>query len=126
MGCYIETFPDVPSLIEYDLWKEQGFTGDYENYLLRQREFSLKGQKFFICGKLGPHCADCFGVGDFLCDYPVGNDKTCDRAMCQKHAHEIAPEIHYCDAHYKEWVEFRDSGGVSEILKNIIAFKREK
>lgn len=124
MTCYIETFPDAPSTTEFDLWREQGFTGDYEAYLKIEREMNLRGQKFFMCGKLGPHCSDCMAVGDLLCDYPVGNGKTCDRVMCSTHAREIAPEIHYCDGHYAEWIKFRDSGGVAEHLKNVVAFKR--
>lgn len=56
-----------------------------------------------ICGDLGPHCADCGDTGDNLCDYPVGDGKTCDRSICEYHSHEVAPNMHYCDQHYAEW-----------------------
>lgn len=82
--------------------------------------------KIWMRGELGAHCADCAWVGDLLCDYPVGEGKTCDRAMCDDHAHEVGADIHYCAAHHAEWCRFRDSGGVSEHLKNVIAFKHEQ
>jgi hypothetical protein len=124
MPCYItKTAP--ASHAEYESWKALGmFSGSYEAYL-RIKSNSI-GSRIFICGDLGEHCADCSGFGDFLCDYPVGDSKTCDRLICADHAHEISTEIHYCDTHYKMWVEFRNSGGVDEALKNVIAFKSEK
>lgn len=56
----------------------------------------------FICGKLGPHCRSCAAVSTLLCDFPVGNDKTCDAPMCVWHGTEVAPDIHYCGGHYAE------------------------
>jgi len=77
----------------------------------------------FICGKLGPHCADCGDCGVNLCDFPVGRrGKTCNRAICEYHSHEVAPNMHYCDAHYAEWQAFRDSGGVTKELENVAPF----
>jgi hypothetical protein len=87
---------------------------------------SSDGGKMFICGKLGPHCADCAGFGDYLCDYPVGDGKTCDRPMCDDHATEIAPEVHYCAGHLKMWREFCEAGGVKRELENVVAFKEHK
>lgn len=80
----------------------------------------------FVCGDLGAHCGDCMAVGDLLCDYPVGEGKTCDRPMCGDHGHEIGPDLHYCAAHYKMWTDFKERGGVDAALKNVIAFKGEK
>lgn len=81
------------------------------------------GGTMFLCGDFGPHCADCGAVGDNLCDYPVGDGKTCDRNICDRHAHEIAPNMHYCDQHYAEWRTFRDSGGVAAELENVVPFR---
>lgn len=80
----------------------------------------------FICGNLGDHCGDvnCADVSGYLCDYPVGDGKTCDMPLCHKHAFEAAPEIHYCPAHALMWMEFRDSGGVRRELENVVPFKR--
>lgn len=82
------------------------------------------GTKLFMTGELGNHCADCADVGDYLCDYPVGNDKTCDRSMCENHSTIIAPSIHYCEAHYKEYDKFREAGGVKAELENVMPFKK--
>lgn len=83
------------------------------------------GGKGFMCGYLGPHCACCADAGDFaLCDFPVGEGKTCDRPLCEEHAHEVAPDLHYCDSHFAEWTKFRDAGGVQRELANVVPFKR--
>lgn len=76
-----------------------------------------------ICGDLGPHCADCGDGGDNLCDFPVGEGKTCDRSICEYHSHEIGPNLHYCDHHYSEWRGFRDAGGVAAELRNVLPFR---
>ena len=88
--------------------------------------FDKDRNPMFWKGDLGDHCTDCAGFGDYLCDFPVGNGKTCDRIVCEDHCKEIAPEIHYCNEHHKEWKEFKESGGVKRELENIIAFKHEK
>ncbi|WP_199031422.1 hypothetical protein [Ralstonia sp. ASV6] len=123
MPCYTETIKP-PSQEEYETWKRVGYIGSWEEYCAA-KEGSV-GQRMFLCGDFGPHCADCAAVGSFLCDYPVGDGKTCDRSMCGEHAHEIGPELHYCAPHYKMWQDFKDKGGVDEALRNVIAFKHEK
>ncbi len=80
----------------------------------------------FMCGDLGIHCADCGDVCEFLCDYPVGDDKTCDRPMCKNHAHEIASELHYCDSHFVEWQKFKADGGVRFELENVVPFRTKQ
>lgn len=123
MSCYVDKIR-APSRREFDLWKSIGYLGDYEAYAASKE--GHVGSTMFICGDLGGHCADCAGFDDFLCDYPVGDGKTCDRPMCVDHAHEIAPEIHYCDGHHKMWTEFKNRGGVDDVLRNVVAFKSEK
>jgi len=76
-----------------------------------------------ICGDLGEHCSDCGDLGTNLCDFPVGDGKTCDRSICDYHGKEIAPDMHYCEQHYKEWRAFRDSGGVKKELENVVPFR---
>lgn len=81
----------------------------------------------FLCGDIELEvCADCGFVADNLCDFPVGEEKTCDRNICSKHSNEVSPNVHYCDAHYREWRRFVDAGGVDRRLKNVIHFGREK
>lgn len=70
------------------------------------------------------HCASCPDFADFLCDYPVGDEKTCDRAMCDSHRHNVAPEIDYCDAHNEEWEAFAKTNKIEEKLKNVIPFHK--
>lgn len=82
------------------------------------------GGQMIICGNLGPHCAaeKCSAGAGYLCDYPVGDNKTCDLPLCGSHAYEVAPNIHYCPGHLVLWKEFRDSGGVTKELANVTPF----
>ena len=82
------------------------------------------GNVAFLCGDLGQHCSNekCGAVGQFLCDYPVGDGKTCDAALCQSHAFEVAPNIHYCHGHLLLWKEFRLRNGEFSVLKNVVPF----
>jgi hypothetical protein len=89
------------------------------------RQPMKNGGTMIICGKLGPHCSNCMAVGDYLCDYPVGKGKTCDRPLCESHAHEVAPDIHYCPGHLVMWQEFKDAGGVKAELENVVPFKEQ-
>lgn len=123
MPCYIERIKP-PSKADYAIWQSIGYTGTWEEYCSQKNKDV--GQTMFVCGDLGPHCADCAAGGEFLCDFPVGEGKTCDRSMCSDHATEIGPEIHYCNAHHQMWQDFKARGGVDAVLKNVIAFKCEK
>jgi len=123
MGLYISK-PTKPSKSNFKEWQQVGFRGDYEHYLEVKKRSG--NSPFFIHGDLGEHCSDCADVGDLLCDYPVGDGKTCDRLMCEDHSHEIAPDVHYCEHHYGEWRKFVESGGIDAALKNVVAFSGEK
>ncbi|WP_432262812.1 hypothetical protein [Cupriavidus sp. TMH.W2] len=123
MPCYQHQVKP-PTRAEYEEWVRMGYLRSWEAYC--EAKSRSAGQTFFICGELGQHCADCAAVGAFLCDYPVGEGKTCDRPMCADHAHEIGHELHYCAAHHQMWREFRDSGGVDAALRNVIAIPQEK
>lgn len=89
-------------------------------YLLRNKDGQPMGH---LCGNLGPHCGCCGGVSGFLCDYPVGEGKTCDRPLCDHCAAEVAPDVHYCPGHAKEWADFKAAGGVQRELENVVPFK---
>lgn len=124
MPCYIHKIKP-PTKAEYEMWKTIGYIGTWDDYCVAKSRGDT-GKTMFLCGDFGPHCADCAAVGDFLCDYPVGKGKTCDRPMCDDHAHEIGYELHYCEAHYQMWQDFKNQGGVDDALRNVIAFKGEK
>lgn len=83
------------------------------------------GTRAFLHGDLGPHCRHCGDVGALLCDYPVGDGKTCDAPLCDAHGREIAPDTHYCPAHLKEWQRFRATGGVHRVLSKVVPYKRD-
>lgn len=88
-------------------------------------ERTKDGNSFFMCGDMGPHCAaeKCMAAGcEALCDYPVGEGKTCDLPLCASHAYEVAPNVHYCPGHLTLWSAFRDSGGVRRELANVVPF----
>ncbi len=59
----------------------------------------------FICGDFEHdlNCRICGCFADKLCDYPVGNDKTCDSAMCQDCAVHIKGDLDYCPEHATEY-----------------------
>ena len=80
----------------------------------------------FLCGDLGSHCGACASVGDFLCDFPVGDGKTCDMPLCEGHANEVAPNIHYCPGHMVLWKRFLNAGGVQRELENVVPYARPK
>lgn len=87
------------------------------------------GGIIFMCGddRLQPNpCRDCCIEADYLCDYPVGNDKTCDAKLCRDHAVEIAPNIYYCRKHYEEFNKFDSSGGVKKYLENVIPYPPDR
>lgn len=121
MPCYTTRIKPA-SKKEYESWKKIGYIGTYDDYSKSKRNDCV-GQVMFICGELGNHCADCSGFSDFLCDYPVGKGRTCDRDMCEDHASQVGLDIHYCKSHNMMWEKFRESGGVDDALRNVIAFK---
>lgn len=92
----------------------------------RTRSYRVKiGDSWgFVRGQLGDPCS-CGCVGAALCDYPVGEGKTCDRILCRDTpcGHHVGPDIDYCRDHYQEWLEFEKSGGVKEVLENVVPFK---
>jgi len=87
-------------------------------YALRQNGKTIG----HICGDFGERCADCGAVADNLCDFPVGDGKTCDRAICDEHSKLIGIDIHYCATHYLEWAAWKESGGIAKELKNVSHF----
>jgi len=80
------------------------------------------GGRMIMCGNLGEHCAECGNVSGFLCDYPVGDGKTCDRPMCEDHLNEIAPNLHYCAQHLQMYREFVASGRQVKALENVVPY----
>lgn len=84
----------------------------------------------FICGEeLEPPkedelCQECRAIGEFLCDFPMGPGKTCDRVLCSKHAYQIGEDLHFCKHHYEEYEKWRKSKGYDEALEAIVPFRK--
>ena len=68
------------------------------------------GGVMWMCGDAfndTPVCRVCGHIADRLCDYPVGNDKTCDSALCQEHARNIKGNLDYCPEHAAEYRHYQ-------------------
>lgn len=78
--------------------------------------YDKNGNQMHLCGNFGPHCAECAWIAESLCDFPVGEGKTCDRMLCHQHSNPVSQGIDYCTAHYKKWLEFKKAGGVEKKL----------
>jgi hypothetical protein len=59
----------------------------------------------FICGKIEqePFCA-CGHTAEMLCDYPMGDGKTCDLPVCWCCSRHIAEDRDLCLIHFAEFV----------------------
>jgi hypothetical protein len=47
----------------------------------------------------------CTKPGDLLCDFPVGDGRTCDRRICRRHGTRVGPNKDYCITHPRETTE---------------------
>src|SRR3546814_13169402 len=54
-----------------------------------------------------------------LCDYPVGDGKTCDRPLCEDHSHEVAHDTYYCRGHFVMWNDYLASERGYDVLHNV-------
>jgi len=53
------------------------------------------------------HCKYCGHFADYLCDWPMGENKTCDTPLCEKHAFSLSFEddLHFCPIHLAMYEE---------------------
>jgi len=51
-----------------------------------------------VCGSGIQPCSNCGEVADFLCDYPVGEGKTCDLHLCRKCRTHVG-KFDFCPIH---------------------------
>ncbi|MGH6879478.1 hypothetical protein [Hypericibacter sp.] len=72
-------------------------------------KFDRRGEKNKPKPCLAPFELDdktaCQRMSAFLCDWPVGNGKTCDEPICATHAFEVGPDRHYCPRHTREHLD---------------------
>lgn len=116
MPCYVVKMKP-PSVEEWRIWVQMGYLGSYERYeaAVRERGAAL----MHINGDLGPHCTECAAPSENLCDYPVGDGKTCDRPLCDEHSKGVASDTHYCRDHWIMWNEYLASERGYEVLRNV-------
>lgn len=107
-----------PTVAEYQQWQAMGFTGTWEQYLDSKRQ--SKDLRVFMCG---PQMADvqqcaCGALAGYLCDYPVGQDRTCDRALCRACAERghAGEDLHYCPDHRAQWLDWLADRGLDAAL----------
>jgi len=83
------------------------------------------GGNVFVKGRLGPKCVEstCNWWSDYLCDYPVGDGKTCDRRLCEDHAYQLGDDLHYCAAHYNAWVRAHNQSSAEVAGGELVPFK---
>lgn len=71
------------------------------------------GMTAIVCGapaRRPKACHECGADAQFLCDWKVGRRMRCDRPICAKDAHEVAPNKHLCPTHqaaYRQWLASR-------------------
>jgi hypothetical protein len=117
MPLYI-TKPTPASPEDFQTWLDFGYLGSWDHYLAVKATDSPE-DRIFLHGDLGPHCYGCSAPSDVLCDYPVGDGKTCDRAMCREHAHHVGRDVDYCPDHFIAWNEYLASGRGYDVLANV-------
>lgn len=108
MPCFVSKIP-TPSREDYEVHKQIGFTGTYEEYVEQKQKHYDPNSVMFICGSMEgvEYCShtSCLGFNEFLCDYPVGENRTCDYGMCESHSNQVGEDLHYCKTHYELWLE---------------------
>ena len=73
-----------------------------------ERKDMIGGDVVTMCGpgmKGFRFCAHpgCEYEHESLCDYPIGDGKTCDLPMCRDHRHRIAENTDLCEIHFREF-----------------------
>ena len=112
MGCTpIKNTP--PTRDEFALWQSMGYTGNYADY--RAAKDRIGEYTGYLSGPDLPICPDCGYASENLCDYPVGDDKTCDRPMCFDHSHKVGPNMHYCETHFQMWQAYCREKGIKSL-----------
>jgi hypothetical protein len=85
---------------------------------VRRLNEELKGfesSDMWICGQdIEPlDACKCGFVADRLCDYPIGDGKTCDLPLCADCARSVGDDTDLCEIH---WHEFQHRAGVRRIF----------
>lgn len=65
------------------------------------------GSGVIVCGARQPRAARCQWAGCLrphaaLCDFPIGNGRTCDAKICEAHRLRIGPNEDRCPQHAEQ------------------------
>lgn len=65
----------------------------------------VNGSDVIVCGSRWRHlsCVVCKAPAPRLCDWNVGNGKTCDAPICAEHSYQPAPDKDLCPRHAEQW-----------------------
>ncbi len=61
-------------------------------------------------------CSACGRAARLLCDWKIGDGKTCDKPICAMHAQEVGEDKHLCPEHqeqYRAWLARRETAAHS-------------
>jgi len=125
MPCKVISPTLTPTRDEYRMWQDIGYTGTFEQYS-KEKKDTFKNRAFMIMCGSGVNdielCAnsDCNKPADYLCDYPVGKELTCDRKLCADCANIVGDDTHYCRDHYESWKDWLETSDIDiELLAKI-------
>lgn len=110
MGC--EPGPDLDLLQAIATERGYGQKQTEEFVARRAKEWATEDEELiaspddgyvFLCGEIEVQVCGCQTASDYLCDYPVGDGKTCDLPLCDACRKNIGEERDLCAIHYAEW-----------------------
>jgi len=84
---------EVHQIMEY-------ITGCLEGFYHFETFTKDKPDMVFVCGKGIRSCDNCGQLSEYLCDYPVGEGKTCDLAICKQCRIHIG-KYDFCPVHFE-------------------------
>ena len=73
-------------------------TGFLESFYHFETFIKDKPCVIFVCGEGITACSNCGQVSEFLCDYPVGEGKTCDLPICKQCRTHVG-KYDFCPVH---------------------------
>lgn len=60
----------------------------------------------------GAPMSACAAPSRYQCDWMIGNGLTCDRHICEAHAHQVGKNKHYCPVHRQEHFDQQPKAGL--------------
>jgi len=99
MGCAVDK---IPALCQHQVVRGQAHGRFYYHDCDDYPCGACGDDIIIICGEGMQSCSLCLHVAEALCDFPMGEGKTCDLPLCTRHRIAQAGEIDdidYCPQH---------------------------